>query len=234
MTGILYERHSGEETLARLEEITDFYEEIHSEDADDESHELFSRDSFISRTTDQAQVAGFKLVTATLADALVGFSFGYPLPPGKWWGECTSPPDEVLASSKLAVIELNVREHCRRQGIGKKLLSELLAGRPEKFATLATETGSTANAMYLRWGWRKVGFFLTPPPMDALVIPLAEAAVNKPANLAGAFCHLEGISNRPREFAWGDSQLVPPGQATEAAVPHDHALIVDAHAAPVG
>jgi ribosomal protein S18 acetylase RimI-like enzyme len=174
MTDVLFERHSGEQALAMLEEITDFYEEIHSEDADDESHELFSRPTFITRTTNQALTRGFELVTARLNDALVGFSFGYPLSPGRWWGECTPPPEEVLASSKFAVIELNVRKADRRQGIGKKLIDELLAGRPEKFATLATITGSTANAMYLRWGWYKVGFFLTPPPMDALVIPLRE------------------------------------------------------------
>lgn len=171
---VLFERHSGEQTLAMLEEITDFYEEIHSEDADDESHDLFSRPTFIARTTSQARTNGFELVTASLTGFLVGFSFGYPFPPGQWWGECTPPPKEVLNSSKFAVIELNVRKAYQGQGIGKKLLDKLLAARPEKFATLATITGSTANAMYLRWGWHKVGFFVTPPPMDALVIPLRE------------------------------------------------------------
>jgi ribosomal protein S18 acetylase RimI-like enzyme len=174
MTDIRFKRHSGDQTLAMLAEITAFYEEVHAEDADDESHELFSRPTFIARTVSQAQTKGFELVTATSNELLVGFSFGYPLSPGRWWGECTPPPEEVLASYKFAVIELNVRKAFRRQGIGKKLLDELLAARPEKFATLATITGSTANAMYLRWGWYKVGVFLTPPPMDALVIPLRE------------------------------------------------------------
>lgn len=171
---VLFGRHSGKQTIAMLEEITDFYEEIHSEDADDESHNLFSRATFIARTTDQARTRGFELVTATLNGSLVGFSFGYPLSAGRWWGECTLPPEEVLNSSKYAVIELNVRKSYRGQGIGKKLLGKLLADRPEKFATLATITGSTVNAMYLRWGWHKVGFFVTPPPMDALVIPLRQ------------------------------------------------------------
>lgn len=171
---VLFEHHSGGQTLAMLEKIADFYEEVHSEDVDDESHDLFSRPTFINRTTGQARTDGFELVTAALNGFLVGFSFGYPFAPGRWWGECTPPPEEVLNSSKFAVIELNVRKAYRGQGIGKKLLDELLAARPEKFATLAAVTESTANAMYLRWGWYKVGFFVTPPPMDALVIPLRE------------------------------------------------------------
>src|SRR5216684_8081588 len=125
MSGIILDRHSGEQTIVMLPEITDFYEEIHSENSDDGSHELFSRPTFITRTTDQARKTGFELVTATLKCDLVGFSFGYPLSPGQWWGECTAPPEEVLNSSKFAVIELNVKKVYRRQGIGKKLLDDL-------------------------------------------------------------------------------------------------------------
>lgn len=176
MSGVIFQRHNGDQALVMLAEITNFYEEIHSEEPRDESHDLFTRQAFISRTTAQAEKNGFELVTATLDHALIGFSFGYPFSPGQWWGECTPAPEEILSSSKFAVIELNVRKEFRRQGIGKKLLGTLLEGRGEPFATLATTTGSTANAMYLRWGWHKVGYFAPPPPMDALLIPLQAAA----------------------------------------------------------
>jgi GNAT superfamily N-acetyltransferase len=176
MTGVIFHRRNGEHAIAMLSEITDFYEKIRSEEPEDGTHDLFTRQSFISRTTAQAEKSGFELVTAVTGAALTGFSFGYPLSPGQWWGECTPAPDEVLNASKFAVIELNVRKEIRRQGIGKRLLGELLGNRGEQFATLATSTGSEANLMYLRWGWRKVGYFVTPPPMDALVISLPLAA----------------------------------------------------------
>jgi hypothetical protein len=171
MTEIIFERHSGEQMPAMLEDITDLYMEIHSENPD-EHDELFSRPSFTARTNSQARKAGFEVITATSGDILVGFSFGYPFPPGQWWADCTPPTYEVLDSSKFAVIELDVRRTYRRKGTGKKLLEELLSGRSEKFATLAATSGSMAYAMYIRWGWRKVGLFETPPVMDALLVPL--------------------------------------------------------------
>jgi GNAT superfamily N-acetyltransferase len=170
MSELAYNRYSGEQMPAMLEEITDLYVEIRSEYTDGQG--IFSRQSFIDRTNSQARKAGFKLVTVTSRGILVGFSFGLPIPPGSWWAECTSPPQEVLDASKFAVIELDVRKEYRVQGIGKKLLGELLADRGENFATLASIPESSAHAMYIRWGWRKVGVF--EDSMDALLIPLKD------------------------------------------------------------
>lgn len=171
MTEVTLERHSGAQMLAMLEGIADLYDEIRSEDPS-ESDPLFSRASFVARTGSQAREPGFELITAIAAGTTAGFSFGYPFPPGGWWADCPPPPQEVLSSSKFAVIELDVRKSHRGQGLAKRLLENLLAGRPEKYATLAATPGSQAHAMYLRWGWYKAGVFETPPVMDALLVRL--------------------------------------------------------------
>jgi GNAT superfamily N-acetyltransferase len=174
MTSPVYEQHPGEQALAMLDDIAGLYDEINAE-LPSGHFEMFSHASFITRTSGQARRAGFRLVTASAQGKLVGFSFGHTFPPGVWWANCTQPTAEVLGATKLAVIELDVQRDYRRQGISKRLLGDLLAGRDEDYATLATEIGSVAYAMYIRWGWYKVGTFDDLPPMDALIIPLRQA-----------------------------------------------------------
>jgi ribosomal protein S18 acetylase RimI-like enzyme len=171
MADISFERYPGVRVSAILDAVIDLYLEIRSERAG-EHYEKFSLTSFIERTNSQAQKDGFELIAATSEHSLVGFSFGYPMAVGQWWTDCPSPPQDILANSKFAVIELNVRKTYRRQGAGKKLLDILISGRPEKYATLAARPDSPAHAMYTRWGWYTVGVFETPPVMDAMVLPL--------------------------------------------------------------
>jgi ribosomal protein S18 acetylase RimI-like enzyme len=71
------------------------------------------------------------------------------------------------------VIELDVRQSYRRQGIAKELLDMLLIDRGEDFATLASTPATVANAMYKRWGWYEVGKFTD--SMEALLVPLKKA-----------------------------------------------------------
>jgi ribosomal protein S18 acetylase RimI-like enzyme len=172
MSDLVYSRHSGEQTLAMLEDIADLYDEIHSQ-MPEEQGGIFSRPSFIARTKSQTRIAGFELVTAMSGDILVGFGFGHPFLPGRWWGDCTPIPRDVLNSSKFAVIELDVRQSYRRQGIAKELLDMLLIDRGEDFATLASTPATVANAMYKRWGWYEVGKFTD--SMEALLVPLKKA-----------------------------------------------------------
>lgn len=155
-----------------LDAIADLYAEIHTETLLD-ANPLFSRPSFMARIKNEVRQPGFDLIAMTLNDELAGFSFGYPFVDGRWWAHSTPPPHEVLRASKFAVIELDVRKSHRGQGMGKRLLDELLAVRPEQFATLAAIPDSQAHAMYLRWGWRKVGIIGGEGPvMDAMLLPL--------------------------------------------------------------
>jgi ribosomal protein S18 acetylase RimI-like enzyme len=168
VTDISFGRYSGEQLREILDAVIGLYLEIQSERAG-EHYDMFSRASFIERTSSQAQKVGFELIAATSRNSLIGFSFGYSLPAGQWWADCTPPPQDVLVNSKFAVIELNVRKPCRGHGVGKRLLDILISGRSEKYATLAARPDSPAHANYIRWGWYTVGIFETPPVMDAMV-----------------------------------------------------------------
>jgi GNAT superfamily N-acetyltransferase len=179
MTEATYARHTGKQTLAMLDELTDLYLETHSEQPYHDDP-IFSRSQFIDRTTDQAKRPGFELVTVRAGDTLAGFSFGLPFAAGSWWADCTMPPQHILRAAKFAVIELDVRRVYRGQGWGKALLDTLLSERSEPYATLAAIPESPAYAMYERWGWYKVGVFTDEPVMDALALPLqAEVAINR-------------------------------------------------------
>lgn len=75
------------------------------------------------------------------------------------------------------MIELVVRQPFRGSGLGRTLLTTLLAERPEAYATLLSVPEAPAHEMCERWGWQKVGTVQpTPyaPVMDAMVLPLAE------------------------------------------------------------
>src|SRR5215467_11739376 len=106
MAGIVFERHHGEHSLTVLEDIADLYSEIHEQEPYDDP--IFSRESFIARTSRQAEKTGFELLTARKDNELAGFSFGYTMPAGGWWEDATPPQHNVLGSSKFAVIELDV------------------------------------------------------------------------------------------------------------------------------
>jgi GNAT superfamily N-acetyltransferase len=176
MTEATYARHTSEQALVMLGELTDLYLETHSEESYHDDP-LFSRSQFVERTENQAGHEGFELVTVRAGDVLAGFSFGLPFAAESWWAACTQPPEHILRATKFAVIELDVRRAYRGHGWGKALLNTLLSKRPEAYATLATIPESPAHAMYERWGWYKVAVFTDAPVMDAMVTELQAASL---------------------------------------------------------
>lgn len=171
---ITYQRVSGAELLATLDEVTNLYLEIHTALGDTTG--IFSRDAFVRRTADQTGRDGFAAILARSGGQLVGFSFGFTMPPGRWWaGNPTLPPPGILDGPKFAVIELDVAEAWRGRGIGRALHDMLLDGRPEPYAILTAIPDAPARAMYARWGWVQVGTARHAPDapvMDQLVLRL--------------------------------------------------------------
>ncbi|MEV0621711.1 GNAT family N-acetyltransferase [Nonomuraea sp. NPDC050404] len=138
----------------------------------------YTRAEFVARTTAQMKRPGFELVTAQDGAALVGFCIGLTMEAGRWWGGATTgAPSEVLDSPKAAIIELILRKEHRGRGLGKRLLSEMLAGRTEPYATLAAHPSAAAHAMYERWGWQSAGPsqpVADGPTLDLMVLNLRE------------------------------------------------------------
>jgi GNAT superfamily N-acetyltransferase len=170
-----YTRGGGPLILAHLDDVTDMF--LANRDEEAAASTLYTRKSFIERTTRQAARPGFGCVLATDADArLIGFAFGFTFAAGSWWaGDPQPPPDEILREPKFAVIELNVAAEQRGHGIGRQLMDELLDGRPEPYAVLTSIPGSPARATYARWGWQQIGTARHSPDtpvMDQLVLAL--------------------------------------------------------------
>lgn len=119
---------------------------------------LYHPDRYRERTGNQLDRPGFTLVAVEDGATLAGFAFGFTMPAGRWWGGDTTPgPPEVVAADKFAVIELNLRADYRGRGIGRRLLAELLDGRPERYATLLSLPEAAAHDIYEHWGWKVAG-----------------------------------------------------------------------------
>lgn len=156
--GIMFRHLTGEAATAALnDELAEVYMAIRAEPPYN-SAPLYDKDRFLERTRQQITVPGFHLVTVRDGEVLAGFAFGLPFTAGRWWGGETTPgPAEVVATDKYAVIELNLLKQYRGRGIGRELLAELLAARPEPYAMLLSRPEAVAHAIYEHWGWQVVG-----------------------------------------------------------------------------
>jgi GNAT superfamily N-acetyltransferase len=161
-----FHRGDGKAALALFSQLADLYQEAYAEPPY-HSGPLFDADAFEARTRRQATRDGFTIVWAETNGRVVGFAFGFMMPAGGWWaGQAATPPDRVVARA------------WRGHGIGRRLLDELLSGRPESFAILTAVRDAPARAMYARWGWEQVGtaqHTTDAPVMDQLVLRLPAA-----------------------------------------------------------
>jgi ribosomal protein S18 acetylase RimI-like enzyme len=121
-----------------------------------------ARERIAGRFEVQVRQPGFVLAEARSGGYLVGYATGMPLRPStSWWRDLTAPlPDDVTTEHQgrtFALTDLAVRSAWRKQGIGRCLHDLILRGRREERATLVVPpTATTAEAAFLRWGWRRV------------------------------------------------------------------------------
>lgn len=150
-------RHTGTETLELVSRIKSLYVNAYSEPPYEMSDEDIEQ--FEIRITKHAGLDGFVMVAGELDRRLVGFSYGFTFPPGRWWTgvKTDAPPADVASGPLFAVIELGVHTEFRGHGFSRQLVGALLADRPEAFASLISRPGTQAHAMYQRWGWKKAG-----------------------------------------------------------------------------
>ncbi len=169
-------RHDGAAALRLMDRLTDAYIEGYAEDPD-AGRSIYARDAFVTRTTGQAVRPGFVLVTAHSGDDWCGFSFGLPFGVGRWWAGALEgeAPRDVVAGGKFAVIELVVLPAARGVGLATELMTAVLDGRPEPWATLLADQEGKARSIYARWGWTQAGIARPAPdvpPLDVLIRPL--------------------------------------------------------------
>jgi GNAT superfamily N-acetyltransferase len=102
---------------------------------------------------------GFRAFGAFDQDRLVGFCYGTACEPGQWWHDQIRPPLvraglERWLDGAYAVTELHVLPQYQGRGIGRELLTRLLAGLPYAGALLTTyDIDSRARTLY-----RHIGF----------------------------------------------------------------------------
>jgi ribosomal protein S18 acetylase RimI-like enzyme len=105
----------------------------------------------------------FGVVVARSGDELAGFGYGFGLAPDtkRWQQVVPALPDEVTAEwpgRTFMLFDYAVRLSYRGRGVGRRLHDQLLGSRQEERATLTVQPAAVdTQAIYLHWGWRKVG-----------------------------------------------------------------------------
>lgn len=158
-----------------LSEIRPVYAEVYAEPPYLQGTE--DVEQFDCRFDQQSDRDGFRFVSAREGGVLIGFSYAFVMPAGRWWrGAEDEPPAEIMSVPKIALIELILKKKFRGRGIGKRLMVEALSDRPESVATLLARSDAPAMQMYLHLGWRRLGKVQSQPhwpATDALVFDLA-------------------------------------------------------------
>lgn len=132
---------------------------------------------------------GFRLATAAVDGALVGFAYGYTGQRGQWWTDkvASLAPAEIVQTwvgGHFELVELAVDPAVQGQGIGARLHDRLLDGLPHDRALLSTyREDRPAPRLYRRLGWQ-----LLVPDLDernalyGLELRTRQAPVHLPAD----------------------------------------------------
>ncbi|WP_328366932.1 GNAT family N-acetyltransferase [Micromonospora zamorensis] len=157
MEGLQLRHHSADEADGVLDQLVGLYLEVHAGGG-----EFYSEDRYRRQLSMHMQRVGWELVTATVDGALVGYIYGFPLPPQtRWWDGIHQPVPpgftEEDGTRTFALSELLVLSGWRRQGIARALHDDLVGSRTESRTTLlARPDNVAAQTAYRSWGWGKI------------------------------------------------------------------------------
>jgi len=176
------ERHDASAAIALADELGALYAAAYAgtPQADDP---FYSANRFTERLNGYIKAPGFRLVTARAGagNALIGYAFGYVLPPGaKWWnGLLDATPEGFTTetgSRTFALNELHVRADHRGSGVASAMHAKLMEADGHERATVLVRPENPALNLYEHWGYRPIGRlkpYPDSPEYLALVLPLA-------------------------------------------------------------
>lgn len=181
MAEVTVQRYDGPEAARMLGAFLPAYREIYVEPPYCESPQDCV--DFTEMFAIQSERPVFRVALAQDAGEVVGFAYGFCLPPDTgWWRNLLTPaPAEFTAEDgqrTFAVIELAVRRPWRRLGIARRLHAALLEGLEGERVTLTVRPepeAAPAQAAYGAWGYRKLGKSQPgddAPVYDAMVLQL--------------------------------------------------------------
>ncbi|MEU8407291.1 GNAT family N-acetyltransferase [Micromonospora sp. NPDC048842] len=155
--GLQLRHHSTDETEGILDQLVDLYLEVYAGGGEFHSEDRYRRQLSLHMERD-----GWEMVTASVDGALVGYIYGFPLPPQtRWWEGIHEPVPPGFAEEDgtrtFALSELLVHPGWRRLGIARVLHDDLIGRRAESRTTLlARPDDVAAQTAYRSWGWFKI------------------------------------------------------------------------------
>jgi GNAT superfamily N-acetyltransferase len=105
----------------------------------------------------------FGIAVAQTADELVGFAYGFTVPPDTArWSNLVEPAEPTLTAEwpgrTFLLFDYAVQASWRGRGIGRRLHDTLMGSRNEERATLTVQpTAIDTKRIYEHWGWWQVG-----------------------------------------------------------------------------
>jgi GNAT superfamily N-acetyltransferase len=156
-------------------------------------HEYRNREGFLGRLADDVRRPGFVMVIAG-RENMVGCAAGFPVGrDGFWWhgfdGALPQGIEQLTVSGHLfAVSDVLVHPHEQDPGLGRRIVTELLAGQDASLGvTKVDQADRLSRAAFRSWGWQEIGQVRAmpgTPASRALSIPLGDRSPDLRSGLA--------------------------------------------------
>jgi GNAT superfamily N-acetyltransferase len=119
----------------------------------------------------------FDFLAARASDGeLAGIVYGYTGAYGQWWTDRIAAAMGARARAAwldrphFEVVELQVRPSAQRRGVGRRLLTSLLARQPHERALLTTHEHGPGMPFYTLLGWRRLADLRFEPGGPLMVV----------------------------------------------------------------